>query len=268
MNWKPSSIRSTSTIPLTFERRGHGIASIAATPCFPSTPKISSFAAAGLFLNTAGIPAGEGVRIHLQKHIPIAAGLGGGSGNAATTLLAMNELFGHPLPPSKLRNSPPPWVPTSPSFSKTVPPWPQDGGELITPLDFFPALTGAWIAAGPSRLWHLDPVGLRTTGPLSRRLHGTPGRARTPHFPPANRTLSAAGKEFYNSLEAPALLQIPAAPAVPGILPRTRRPAAFMSGSGSSTFALAGARASAETLLEQFKAKFGPQFWTALVKLP
>ncbi len=34
-----------------------------------------------------------GVKIEIRKEIPIAAGLGGGSGNAATTLLALNELF-------------------------------------------------------------------------------------------------------------------------------------------------------------------------------
>jgi 4-diphosphocytidyl-2-C-methyl-D-erythritol kinase len=45
---------------------------------------------------------GRGVDIRLDKHIPVQGGLGGGSSDAATTLVALNEIWGLRLAPSLL----------------------------------------------------------------------------------------------------------------------------------------------------------------------
>ncbi len=57
----------------------------------PDNDKNIAYQAAQLFIEKTGIKSG--VKIMIHKNIPVAAGLAGGSGNAAAVLLSMNMLF-------------------------------------------------------------------------------------------------------------------------------------------------------------------------------
>ena len=59
-----------------------------------------AYKAARLFLDTTNEK--RGVNIHIEKHIPVAAGLAGGSTNAAAVLIALNELFENRFSKDKL----------------------------------------------------------------------------------------------------------------------------------------------------------------------
>jgi 4-diphosphocytidyl-2-C-methyl-D-erythritol kinase len=89
--------------------------------------------AAQTLQRASGTPLGATVAI--EKHIPAQAGMGGGSSDAATTLLALNRLWGLNWPLSKL-------MPLGLALGADVPfflgghnAWVEGIGEQITPID-------------------------------------------------------------------------------------------------------------------------------------
>ena len=126
---------------LSFTRAEKGISLTSNDPALPTDSRNLVYQAAEKFLTAAGIK--EGLRLHLEKHIPVAAGLGGGSGNAATTLLGLNELFGSPFNTEQLTTLAAALGSDVPFFLQSNPALATSRGEKIQSLDSFPALRGA-----------------------------------------------------------------------------------------------------------------------------
>lgn len=64
-------------------------------PLVPEDETNLAFAAADLFYKNS--KKNDGVKIFIQKQIPVAAGLGGGSSNAAAVFLGLNRYYGYPF---------------------------------------------------------------------------------------------------------------------------------------------------------------------------
>ncbi len=74
------------------ERIRRGIYLKTNLPYLPTNEKNIAYKAAQLFFKSADID-NVGIRINIYKRIPVAAGLAGGSSNAAAVLIALNKMF-------------------------------------------------------------------------------------------------------------------------------------------------------------------------------
>jgi 4-diphosphocytidyl-2-C-methyl-D-erythritol kinase len=82
----------------------------------------------------------QAVTVYIDKRTPIGAGLGGGSSDAATVLLALNELWGLSLSAHQLGEYGVRLGADVPFFGYGVPALCEGIGEKITPLTKFPKL--------------------------------------------------------------------------------------------------------------------------------
>jgi 4-diphosphocytidyl-2-C-methyl-D-erythritol kinase len=248
---------------LTLERRGGQVELSCDNAALPLDGRNLVHRAATAFLAAAKI--GDGVRLRLEKKIPLAAGLGGGSGNAATTLLALNELFGRPLPAAKLGELAAALGSDVPFFLQNRPALATGRGEIVQPLDPFPALQGkAFLLIHPG-FGISTPWAYQQLARFPEALHGRPGRAAKLIAGLRSNDWPAGADGFYNSLEAPALEKYPVLALYQEFLRARGALAALMSGSGSTTFAVVENQTAGETLVEKFKAQFGSNGWTAVV---
>lgn len=219
-------------------------------------------AATGFFAAT-GIAAG--VRFRLTKRIPVAAGLGGGSSNAAVTLRMLNERFGRPLSEAAL-------VGLAAQLGSDVPFFLQEGpalglgrGERLEPVGRLRALEGLTLLLIHPGFGVATPWAYQRLAAFPEALHGRPGRAARMASRLEEGDRAGGLAESWNSLEAPVLAKYPVLRLYQDFLRAAGARTALMSGSGSTTFALFDSIELAETARTRFLARFGTTCWTALV---
>ena len=248
---------------LTFERGGERIELSCNDKTLPVDSSNLVHRAGQKFLEAAKIHGG--VRIRLEKNIPLAAGLGGGSGNAATTLLGLNELFGSPLTATTLENIAASLGSDVPFFLQNKPALATGRGEKIEPLENFPALKDkAFLLIHPG-FGISTPWAYQNLARFPEALNGRAGRAKDLISKLQGNNWPGVADTFFNSLEAPAFEKYPVLALFQEYLHENGALAALMSGSGSTTFAVVGSVVTGESLAEKFKSQFGCNCWTAVV---
>lgn len=208
---------------------------------------------------TGGAP---GIAVHLRKGIPLGSGLGGGSSDAASLLLWLNERADLPLDAAGLARAALAVGADAPFFLYNQPCRVQGIGEILTPMDYdFSGLRlvlvcpeihvdTAWAFARYDALFpHAD----RTAAQNS--LTKSPCEAN-------GTFLSGAGNaawsvwDIRNALEAAVFPQYPQLAAIKADLLRLGADTACMSGSGSSVLGLfSRAAAKAEDAAAALRAK-------------
>ena len=194
--------------------------------------------AARLFLEESGVK--QGVKIHLQKNIPVGAGLGGGSSDAAAVLLALRELTGFTCADAKLAELAGRLGSDVPFFIYGRPAICRGRGEIIEPVALPGGIQGLLVHPG---------FGVST--PWAYKTY-----AQNPR-PGATGTV-LGNFALRNDLEPPAFSKYPWLPMVKKwFLAQPEVQGALMSGSGSAVFALTSSEEEAHHLQRQFQANFG-----------
>ncbi|MBN2311891.1 MAG: 4-(cytidine 5'-diphospho)-2-C-methyl-D-erythritol kinase [Candidatus Hydrogenedentes bacterium] len=226
---------------LTFQPRPAGLSMTCSTDALECGPGNLVHRAATLLQQYTGCT--QGVHVHLDKRIPIAAGLAGGSGNAAATLAALNALWGLGLPAARLRA-------LGLALGSDVPYCIEGGtvaatgrGERLHRLEPLPE---TWFV-----LVH-PPIAVTArevyTSPVLERSGERPFAGRTASFRRALRALRAGDwpRLVFNRMERPVFALHPELAAIPQRLVDAGCCAAAMSGSGPTCFGVCTSRAGAD----------------------
>lgn len=222
---------------ITLSRQTAGITIKTSDLRIPSDERNTAFKAAKVFLDKTGIE--QGVVIEIEKNIPIAAGLAGGSADAAATLVGLNQMFGTGLTGSDLIN-------LGAEVGSDVPFCIEGGtarcrgrGEIVEKLEIPEVGKLIFVIVKPE-------VSISTKWAYENfdRVFIAEGRLAGTHQ-------QITGITLYNDLEKAVLPQYPEVERIKKRLIHLGCPQALMSGSGSAVFGIVDNETQAQTIYRE-----------------
>jgi 4-diphosphocytidyl-2-C-methyl-D-erythritol kinase len=207
--------------------------------------------AARRLLEVAG--AGGGVEIVIDKGIPAAAGLGGGSSDAAAVLLGLNEMLQAGLDRSTLMAEGAHLGADVPFFIFQETAWATGIGDVLEPIAGLPAVWYLLVNPGfaVSTAWVYQNLQLTSSGDVTKMRE----------FP---RTPEGLASLLHNDLEHVTIGRFPLLAAIKDRLLVLGAQGALMSGSGPTVFGLFTDESKARSALQTLAGE--SDWWTFLAR--
>jgi 4-diphosphocytidyl-2-C-methyl-D-erythritol kinase len=228
-----------------------GITISSASSGLPPGEENLAYRAAALFIKERGLAGG--VRIEIIKHIPVAAGLGGGSSDAAAVFKAMNILWGKNIPAQGLMELAARIGADCPFFVVGKAAAMEGKGERVAsylpPLKAWMVLLNPGLPLSTKQVYEQGKWGLTKQG----------GETKI-SMPPQD--LEKMGKFLRNDLEGPARKLLPIISTLKERLREAGAGGVSMTGSGPTVFGLFRTEAEAQQAARDLKMEQG---WICLV---
>lgn len=191
-----------------------------------------------------------GVALRVEKRIPVAAGLGGGSSDAATVLLALNEMLGLRLSPAELRAEGLRLGADVPFFLFQHTAWATGVGERLRTVAGLPPLWYLLVNPGieVSTAWVFQNLRLTSPGAVTK-------------LPALPSTVEGMLRLLHNDLEFVTISRYPVVGQIKRQLLDVGALGALMSGSGPTVFGVFSDCASAQAAQRAFALESGWCSW-------
>jgi 4-diphosphocytidyl-2-C-methyl-D-erythritol kinase len=229
---------------------GRGLRMACDDPSLPAGEGNLAWRAAELFQQETGDRFG--LTIHLVKRIPVGAGLGGGSSDAAGVLRGLNRMRGGTVSPEVLRDWATRLGADVPFFLLESAAWAQGIGERLTPARVMPPVWFVLVFPGwsVSTRWVYENLDWGLTRP-----------AKETNIPQLIERFEDVVAFLHNDLESVTARYHPWIPRAKARLRDLGAAGALMSGSGPTVFGIFPDEASARRAREGFVADGGETIW-------